>query len=82
MDFGKSSAEELISELQSLQQKYNTVLNLYEEKLNENLHTKQSLLENEANIQAIIENSLDSIWSIDTDYNIQYINEIFSESFN
>ena len=81
MDFGKSSAEELISELQSLQQKYNTVLNLYEEKLNENLHTKQSLLENEANIQAIIENSLDSIWSIDTDYNIQYINEIFSESF-
>ncbi len=81
MDFSRKSTEELIAALQSLQQNYDNVLNLYEAKLSESLHTEQSLIKNEANIQAIIENSLDSIWSIDTKYNIQYINDIFSDSF-
>ncbi|MGE0020980.1 MAG: PAS domain S-box protein [Draconibacterium sp.] len=82
MGFSRKSTEDLFAELQSLQQKYDVVLNLYEEKLKESLHTEQSLIKREADIQAIIENSLDSIWSIDTNYNIQYINNIFKDSFN
>lgn len=81
MDFSRKSTEELIDELHSLQQKYKVVLDLYEEKLKENLHAEQSLIENNANIQAIIENSRDSIWSIDTTNKIQYINNVFSDSF-
>ena len=81
MGFSRKSTEDLFAELQSLQQKYDVVLNLYEEKLKESLHTEQSLIKKEADIQAIIENSMDSIWSIDTNYDIQYINDIFKESF-
>ena len=81
MDLSRKSTEDLFAELQSLQQKYDVVLNLYEEKLKESLYTEQSLIKKEANIQAIIENSLDSIWSIDTNYNVQYFNDVFKESF-
>ncbi len=42
---------------------------------------EQTLRENEANLKAILENSLESIWSIDLDYNIQYVNEVFASSF-
>jgi len=41
----------------------------------------ESLKESEANLKAIIENSLESIWSIDTDYRIQYANEVFVREF-
>ncbi len=43
---------------------------------------EQSLHESEATLKAIIENSLESIWSIDTNYNIQYVNEMFVQSFH
>jgi PAS domain S-box-containing protein len=39
------------------------------------------LLESEANLKAIIENSLDSIWSVNTEYEIQYVNETFIHEF-
>jgi PAS domain S-box-containing protein len=39
------------------------------------------LLESEANLKAIIENSLDSIWSVNTSYEIQYVNETFIHEF-
>lgn len=39
------------------------------------------LLESEANLKAIIENSLDSIWSINNEYEIQYVNETFIREF-
>lgn len=35
----------------------------------------------EANLKAIIENSLDSVWSVDLDYRIQYVNEVFATAF-
>ena len=44
--------------------------------------SEQKLRESEANLKAIIENSLESIWSIDTNYNIQYVNDIFVKSFH
>ncbi|MDB4334802.1 PAS domain S-box protein [bacterium] len=42
---------------------------------------REALLESEANLTAIIENSLDSVWSIDTNYRINYINDVFRETF-
>lgn len=36
---------------------------------------------NESNLKAILENSLASIWSINTNYEVQYTNEFFSNSF-
>jgi len=46
-----------------------------------NKKAEQELQRSEANIKAIVENSLDSIWSIDTEYRIQYVNEIFVNEF-
>ncbi len=42
---------------------------------------EDALRESEANLKAIIENSIESIWSIDTEYRIQYVNEVFASSF-
>jgi PAS domain S-box-containing protein len=81
MNFQDKSKEELLNELHELHQKYNSVVALYEKKIEENKLTEQNLHENQANIKAIIENSLESIWSIDTNYNIQYVNEVFAKSF-
>lgn len=81
MNFQEKSKEELLNELLDLQQKYNSVELLYQQKIYESRQTEQTLHENEANIKAIIENSLESIWSIDTNYNIQYVNKVFSEAF-
>lgn len=36
----------------------------------------------EANLEAILDNSTDSIWSIDANYNITYINKVFVKAFN
>jgi PAS domain S-box-containing protein len=40
-----------------------------------------ALKNSEANIKAIIENSLESIWSIDTNYIINYANDVFINEF-
>lgn len=39
------------------------------------------ILQREANITAILENTMDSIWSVDREYRIQYINNIFLQNF-
>jgi len=81
MDFQDKTKDELLCELNELQQKYKTVIELYEKKVDESQHSEKILRENEANFKAIIENSLESVWSIDTNYNILYINEIFAAAF-
>lgn len=43
---------------------------------------EEQLRKSEANLKAILENSLESIWSIDTDYKILYINEVFATAFH
>jgi PAS domain S-box-containing protein len=43
--------------------------------------SEKKIRENEANIQAIIENSLENIWSINSGYEIQYVNEQFVKEF-
>jgi hypothetical protein len=48
-------------------------------------HSKQAeikLRESGANLKAIIENSMESIWSVNTNYEIQYINAVFVNSFH
>ncbi len=45
------------------------------------LNILKSFRKSEANLKAIIGNSLESIWSIDTKYRIQYANEVFINAF-
>jgi len=40
-----------------------------------------ALKESEANLKAVIENTLESIWSVDRNYVIQYVNEVFVNAF-
>ncbi|WP_430813623.1 PAS domain-containing sensor histidine kinase [Carboxylicivirga sp. RSCT41] len=42
---------------------------------------KQSLLENNTNMMAIMENTLESIWAINTSYEILYSNSVFTREF-
>ncbi len=81
MNLKGKSKDELLNELKELQEKYNNVVELYEKKIDESEKTQKILRENEANIKAIIENSLESVWSIDKNYNIQYINNVFATAF-
>jgi len=39
------------------------------------------LREREADLKAIVDNSLESIWSIDLNYNIKYVNDVFAREF-
>lgn len=39
------------------------------------------IIRQRANFKAIIENSLDSIWAINTNYEINYVNEVFANAF-
>lgn len=43
--------------------------------------TQKALIEHEANIKAIVESSLDNVWSVNTNYEVEYINEVFANSF-
>jgi PAS domain S-box-containing protein len=42
---------------------------------------RQKLNETEVNLRAILENSLDSIWSVDNDFRVTYVNEVFKTAF-
>lgn len=44
-------------------------------------NAQEALLEREANIKAIVESSLDSVWSMNTNYEIEYLNEVFANAF-
>jgi PAS domain S-box-containing protein len=51
------------------------------EDITESKRSENAIKESEANLKAIIENSLESIWSINRNYEIQYVNELFSAQF-
>jgi PAS domain S-box-containing protein len=42
---------------------------------------EKKLQESEANLKAIIENTLENIWSVNTSFEIQYVNEVFAKAF-
>lgn len=81
MDHQGKTREELLRDFQKLQKKYDYLVELCNKDREERELTELTLRENEANIKAIIENSLESIWSIDTNYIVQYVNEVFAKSF-
>ena len=51
------------------------------EDITERKQAKKDLLESAANLRSIIENTLESIWSVNTRYEIQYVNEVFASAF-
>jgi len=51
------------------------------EDITESKRTANAIKESEANLKAIIENTQESIWSVDRDYRIKYVNEVFVHEF-
>jgi len=51
------------------------------EDITESKRSEIALKKSEANLKAIIENTLESIWSVDRNYVIQYVNEVFINAF-
>jgi PAS domain S-box-containing protein len=49
--------------------------------ISERQRTAERLRASEANLKAILENSLESVWSINRAYEIQYVNEVFAAAF-
>ncbi|KAF0131219.1 MAG: putative multi-sensor hybrid histidine kinase [Bacteroidetes bacterium] len=49
--------------------------------ITEQKNARIALVEREVNLQAIVENSMDSVWSINTNYEINIVNEVFAKSF-
>lgn len=51
------------------------------EEITDAKRAESAIKESEANLKAIIQNSLESIWSINRNYEIQVVNEHFAEDF-
>jgi len=51
------------------------------EDITENKSAELAVKKNEANLKAIIENTLENIWSVNLNYEIQYVNEVFATAF-
>ena len=51
------------------------------EDITEKKHAEIAVKENEANLKSIIENTLENIWSVNLNYEIQYVNEVFISAF-
>jgi len=51
------------------------------EDISENKNSLSAVKESEANLKAIIENTLENIWSIDRNYEVKYVNEVFNNAF-
>lgn len=52
------------------------------EDITESKRIEGIIKESEANLKALIENTLENIWSVDRDFRIQYVNEIFTNAFS
>ena len=70
---------ELFSELASIAIDNAQLYSVSQNELNERIRVEESLKVNEANITALIENTQDSIWSIDNDYQVVIMNETFRQ---
>jgi PAS domain S-box-containing protein len=51
------------------------------QEITESIRAENAIKENEANLKAIIENTLESIWSVNRNYEVQYVNEVFAAAF-
>lgn len=88
MNYQDKTREELIIELNKVQQEY---ISLKESYNNDNKpqpfsevkwpEVKQSSDSFNANMEAILEGTVDSIWAFDRNYKILYINKVFQKEF-
>jgi PAS domain S-box-containing protein len=53
----------------------------YIEDITERRQAKEKLRDAQANLSAIVENTSDNIWSVNTKYELVYINQVFKDSF-
>lgn len=70
---------ELFSQLASIAIDNVQLYTMSQNELNERIQTEQILKINQTNLTALVENTQDSIWSIDTEYNIVIMNETFRQ---
>lgn len=79
--FDESDIEslELFSELAGIAIDNAQLYTTSQNELQERIRTEQALKINQANFSSLIENTQDSIWSIDTEYKIVIMNETFRQ---
>lgn len=70
---------ELFSELASIAIDNAQLYTISQNELSERIRTEQALTISRANFASLIENTQDSIWSIDLNYNIVVLNETFRQ---
>lgn len=51
------------------------------EDITEKKNSELAFKKNQANLKAIIENTLENIWSINLNFEVQYVNEVFASAF-
>lgn len=88
MNYQDKTIEELIIELQKVQQEYISLKESYNNDIKPEpisevkwQEVKQSSDSFNANMEAILEGTLDSIWAFDSNYKILYINKVFQKEF-
>jgi PAS domain S-box-containing protein len=69
----------LFSQLASVAIDNAQLYTMSQNELNERIQTEQILKIDQANLTALVENTQDSIWSIDVEYNIVIMNETFRQ---
>ncbi len=76
---GDIESLELFSELASIAIDNAQLYSTSQNELNERIRAEEALKINEANIISLIENTQDSIWSIDIEYRVVIMNETFRQ---
>lgn len=75
------TAEQLKIELENLHREYMSLKESFEKDLAERIRAEQALIISESNLQALINNKSQSIWSLDRNYNLIVCNDYFRQAF-
>jgi PAS domain S-box-containing protein len=71
----------LIKELNELQKNFDSLKESYERDITERLRAEEALILSESNLQALINNKNQSIWSLDTSYCLIVCNDYFRNAY-
>jgi PAS domain S-box-containing protein len=72
---------ELLLELEELKEKFQSLKEAISKDYSEVKRTEEAGVVSESNLQALINNKNESIWSLDTDYNLIVCNDFFRNSY-